>query len=64
MFIKDSIKYKIRDDLSVFIPHVFESLFVEVDRQHAKSTIIGTIYRPNCILLASLVEASNFGPVN
>ena len=35
MFIKDSIKYKIRDYLSVF---------GEVDHQHAKSTIIGTIY--------------------
>ena len=54
MFIKDSIKYKIRDDLSVFIPHVFESLFVEVDRQHDKSTIIGTIYRPNSAPMADI----------
>ena len=29
MFIKDHIHYTLREDLSVFIPHVFESLFIE-----------------------------------
>ena len=29
LFIKNEINYKIRDDLSVFIPHVFESLLIE-----------------------------------
>ena len=38
----------------MFIPHVFESLFVEVDRQHAKSTIIGIIYRPNSAPMADI----------
>ncbi len=47
LFIKDNIAFKIRDDLSVFIPHVFESLFVEVMPLHGKSSIVGIIYRPN-----------------
>ena len=29
LFVKDSIQYKVRTDLSVFIPNVFESLFIE-----------------------------------
>ena len=31
LFIKETINHKIREDLSVFIPHVFESLFVEIE---------------------------------
>jgi len=27
IFVKDNINYKIRDDISVFIPHVFLNLF-------------------------------------
>ena len=30
LFIKDDIHFKIRDDLSVFIPHIFESIFIEI----------------------------------
>ena len=33
LFIKDSINFKVREDLSVFIPHVYESLFVEVENE-------------------------------
>lgn len=47
LFIKDSLDFKIRDDLSVFIPHVFESLFIEVESESGKPTIVGVIYRPN-----------------
>ena len=48
MFIKNEINYKIRDDLSVFIPHVFESLFIEIgSKSDHKRSIIGVIYRPN-----------------
>ena len=45
--IKETINYKIRNDLSVFIPHVYESLFVEITSNIGKNTIIGVIYRPN-----------------
>ena len=47
LFIKDNINFKIRDDISVFIPHVFESLFIEMKTKSRKNTIVGVIYRPN-----------------
>ena len=31
LFIKESINYKIQEDSSVFLPHVFEYLFVEIE---------------------------------
>ena len=30
LFIRDNIKYKIREDLGFFIPHVIETIFVEI----------------------------------
>jgi hypothetical protein len=47
LYIKDNIKYIQRNDLSVFIPHVFESLFVEIHIKKHSKLIIGVIYRPN-----------------
>jgi hypothetical protein len=41
------VQYKIREDLSIFNEHVFESLFVESESQTSKKYIIGVIYRPN-----------------
>ena len=37
----------IRDDFSVFIPHVCESLFIALLPKNGKHTIIGVIYRSN-----------------
>ena len=45
--IKDTINYIIREDISVFIPHVFESIFIEIIHKDRKKSIIGIIYRPN-----------------
>ena len=49
LFIKENINFKIRNDLSVFIPHVLESVFIEVisNSKACNNSIIGTIYRPN-----------------
>jgi len=49
LFIKEHIHFKIREDLSVFIPHIFESVFVEIIQPNEAQTnnIIGIIYRPN-----------------
>ena len=47
LFIQNHITFKIREDISVFIPHVFESVFVEVSTKSSKNEIIGVIYRPN-----------------
>ena len=46
MHIKDHLNFKHRPDISVFIPHIFESIFIEIQSKHT-NVIIGTIYRPN-----------------
>ena len=47
LFVKEGINYKERKDLSVFIPHVFESLFVEITNTsvYSKNKIIGIIFK-------------------
>ncbi len=47
LFVKDHINFKIREDLSVFLPHIFESLFIEIFQQSSRNIIVGVIYRPN-----------------
>ena len=54
IFINESIDYKVREDLTVFIPNVYESLFVETLPKGGKHTIIGVIYRPNTFPLADV----------
>jgi len=46
IYINKKFKFKHRPDLSIFIPNVFESIFIEIllDR---KNIVIGTVYRPN-----------------
>lgn len=46
MFIRDCYEFTMRTDLSIFIPHVFESVFIEC-KLKGKKTIVGVIYRPN-----------------
>ena len=46
MFIKENLQYNVRDDLSIFIPNIFESIFAET-YINRKPILIGTIYRPN-----------------
>jgi len=38
LFLKNNINFKIRDNISVFMPHVFESLFAEIISQSEKPT--------------------------
>ena len=47
LFINNNLNYILREDLSIFLPHVFESLFVEISINKQKSMIVGIIYRPN-----------------
>ena len=54
LFIKENIQYKIREDISVFIPHIFESLFIEINTHEGNKSIIGVIYRPNSAPKADL----------
>jgi hypothetical protein len=59
VFIKDTINYKLREDLSVFIPHIFESIFIEIVAPSHKNNIIGVIYRPNTAPRADFDVFSN-----
>ena len=43
IYIKNVHKYKVRNDLSIFIPNIFESMFIEITFGK-KQTIIGNIY--------------------
>ncbi len=54
LFVKQTINFHIRDDLSVFIPHVFESIFIEVESPKGRNSIIGVVYRPNTAPRADL----------
>ena len=47
LYIKTKFSYRIRNDLSVFIPHVFESLFCDISLHNTFNATIGVIYRPN-----------------
>jgi len=48
IYIKSSLEFKYRNDLSVFIQHVFESIFIEVfPKNKQRRQIVGVIYRPN-----------------
>ena len=40
LFIKESIDFKIRNELSVFIPHVCESICVEISPEGVKKIIV------------------------
>lgn len=54
LFIKDTQKFDPRPDLTVFIPHIFESLFVEIKTNPKSPIVVGVIYRPNTIPRADL----------
>ena len=44
-YIKNTINYKMRDDLKLFSPGDFESTFIEVIMPNRKNMVIGCIYR-------------------
>ncbi len=46
LYVKNNISYKVRNDLSIFIPHILETIFIEIKHKN-RNIIVGTIYRPN-----------------
>jgi hypothetical protein len=48
LFIDENYEYEILDQFSVFIPNLFESIFVKIKLEKNKFTIVGNLYRPNC----------------
>ena len=47
LFSRENINFIIREDISVFTPHIFESIFIEINNPTGKNTVMGLIYRPN-----------------
>ena len=54
MFIKSTLNYKIREDISVFIPHICETLFIEMINDSVRNIVVGVIYGPNTEPLADI----------
>ena len=55
LFIDEKFKdYEILEEESVFIPHVYESIWVKIKMKNGPDKIIGNVYRPNTAPLASL----------
>ena len=54
IFVKNTTNYTIREDLSLFLPHIFESIFIEIINESSKNSVVGVIYRPNTAPWADL----------
>ena len=63
---RENIQFKIRDDISVFIPHVMESLFVAINTNKDKTyLILGIMLRPNTAPRADMdIFMSKFNDIN
>ena len=47
LYLKSMIHFIIREDISVFIPHDCESLFVEIINNNGRNVVVGVVYRPS-----------------
>ena len=55
LFIDEKYKdYEVLEKESVFIPHVYESIWVKIKMNNGRDKIVGNVYRPNTAPLASL----------
>ena len=45
IYIKNTINFVVRDDLSIFLERSFETLFLEISSSKGKPIIIGEVYR-------------------
>ena len=55
LFVDEKYKdYEILKEESVFIPHVYESLWIKIKIKNGPDKIIGNVYRPNTAPLANL----------
>ena len=59
LFIKDTLNYIIREDMSVFIHNVCETLFIEIINNNGRNVMVGVLYRPNTEPLADIDIFSN-----
>ena len=47
IWVDSDFEYELLEELSIFEPHFFESIFIKVKTSQNKFTIVGNIYRPN-----------------
>ena len=58
IFVDERYKdYKILKEESVFIPHVYESIWIKIKIKNGPDKIIGNVYRPNTAPLANLEQS-------
>ena len=57
MVCNDALKYDVLEELSIFEPHVYESMFIKLHTGSKKDVIIGNVYRPNTAPKANLEQA-------
>lgn len=53
-WVSNDFEYEVVDELSIFQPHFFESLFIKIKTSKNKFSLIGNIYRPNTGPLADV----------
>ena len=57
LWIDSNYEFEIVEELSIFEPHIYESIFVKIKVPGKKDTIFGNIYRPNTAPQADLTRA-------
>ena len=58
LWVSNSVSFDPIDELSVFIPRVFESIFIKVKVEKNKYIILGNIYRPNTAPFADVKKCN------
>ena len=48
IYIKSSYDYEIKSELSLSLPNVSESMFIEIKRKKLKNLLVGCVYRHHC----------------
>ena len=49
LFVDDKFEFEVLENISIFIPHVIETIFIKLKTGKNKFQIIGNIYRPNTL---------------
>ena len=49
LFVDDNFEFEVLENISIFIPHVIETVFIKLKTGKNKFQIIGNIYRPNTL---------------
>ena len=59
IWVNEQFKFEVLEHISIFEPHVFESIFIKVYTSKNNYNIIGNIYRPNTAPRANIKKFNN-----